>query len=99
MNRERAKELAPIIKAFGDGKKIEALDYGYKDSSYDIGDGDIEFDDNSDYRVKPREVWCVQYEETTNYCETELEANEWRTRGENGGHLVVTTRFVEADDE
>ena len=53
MNRERAKELWPIIKAFGEGETIQ---YGEDLSSLsDLSDnGDLGFDvEHFIYRIKP----------------------------------------------
>ena len=58
MNRERAKELLPIIQAFADGAEIEwkgGVGTGWRKSS-------CEFADNTEYRIKPkepREFWIV----------------------------------------
>ena len=51
MTRERAKELAPIIKAYGDGEEIEYLDH-----RGEWGRAGLEacpFLDESTYRIKP----------------------------------------------
>lgn len=49
MDREEAKELLPIIKAFADGKKIE--------TRYDIYDWTetevLQLESNNEYRIKP----------------------------------------------
>ena len=51
MNRERAKELLPIIQAFADGEEIEwkgGVGICWRKSSG-------EFADNTEYRIKPKE--------------------------------------------
>ena len=52
MNRNQAKELMPIIKAFAEGKAIESRCIkGDKSLWYD--DEDPSFDDDLEYRIKP----------------------------------------------
>lgn len=52
MNRERAKELLPIIQAFAEGKAIESRCIkGYTSLWYD--DEDPSFDNDLEYRIKP----------------------------------------------
>lgn len=57
MNRERAKELLPIIQAFAEGKEIQ-----YR-CNYDGFVGEwvepTSFDNNGEYRIKPREFWIT----------------------------------------
>ena len=55
MNRERAKELLPIIQAFAEGKAIE---YRYKDGKWKSPTisplfEDLSFNDDIEYRIKP----------------------------------------------
>ena len=73
MNRERAKELLPIIQAFADGKTIQFRD---DISSYDNlmplsefsdwqtipDEPDLKFHDGRQYRIKPepREFWIIR---------------------------------------
>lgn len=56
MNRERAKELLPIIHAFAGGRKIEF--YSESQSAW-ISVEDPEWLDEFQYRIKPerRKVW------------------------------------------
>ena len=56
MNRERAKELLPIIEAFADGETIQR--YVLSREWEDVTTG-APFDDDVDYRIKPkpREFW------------------------------------------
>ncbi len=53
MNRERARELLPIIQAFAEGKEIEALIGRHWNICTPT------FDDEFEYRIKPepREFW------------------------------------------
>lgn len=55
MTRERAKELAPIIQAFGEGKCIQFKNRGddeWNNSNVDI-DADYGFWEDKDYRIAP----------------------------------------------
>ena len=77
MNRERAKELLPIIEAFAEGKEIEMQgnSIGWED-----GGEQLSFDTELEYRIKPqpREFWVcgsydgqnpyVAYENTSKDC-------------------------------
>lgn len=61
MNRERMKELLPVMQAFADGKEIE---YKYKTKKDDWNAiADPNWMDDYDYRVKPvlREYWIILY--------------------------------------
>lgn len=49
MNRERAKELLPVIQAFAAGKTIQVLSYTGKWSDIE----NMQFYDNNKYRIKP----------------------------------------------
>ena len=68
MNRERAKELAPIVKAFGEGKDIQSKYPDENDSCwFDTPEPDFIVDENGislDYRIKPEPeviyVNCLQ---------------------------------------
>ena len=52
MNRNKTKELLPIIQAFAEGKAIESRCVkGDKSLWYD--DKDPSFDDDFEYRIKP----------------------------------------------
>ena len=56
MNRNQAKELLPIIKAFSEGKAIESRCIkGDKSLWYD--DEDPSFDDELEYRIKPEQKY------------------------------------------
>jgi|GEM_PF-5581104 len=55
MNRERAKELLPIIQAYAEGKKLQYKVVGY-DDWYDVDDEDgINEGTRYEYRIKPEE--------------------------------------------
>lgn len=53
MNRNQAKELLPIIKAFSEGKVIESRCIK-GDTSLWYDDKDPSFDDDFEYRIKPK---------------------------------------------
>ena len=59
MNRDRAKELAPIIAAFGEGKEIQCRSSS-RAEWVNAGDNDLSWYDDVEYRIKtePRE-WIV----------------------------------------
>ena len=52
MDREQAKELWPIIKAFSEGKTIESR-YIKGDMSLWYDDNNPDFDEDFEYRIKP----------------------------------------------
>ena len=56
MNRERAKELLPIIQAFAEGKTVQMMKGD--DDWFDVGDR-CEWFNALHYRIKPepREFW------------------------------------------
>ena len=55
MNRERAKELLPIIQAYAEGKKLQYKVVGY-DDWHDVDDEDgINEGTRYEYRIKPEE--------------------------------------------
>ena len=55
MNRERAKELLPIIQAFADGETIQIeMKPGVWE---DLVLKDVSFNDSVEYRIKPKEQW------------------------------------------
>ncbi len=63
MNRERAKELLPIIEAFANGEEIEEQ---YEDSEWRELDGWLVADANAyKYRIKPKPREFVIYPSTT----------------------------------
>lgn len=68
MNRERAKELLPIIQAYSEGAEIQTQNYKNK-AWLDLGDSPA-FADGAVYRVKPEprvfELWLD--EESGFFC-------------------------------
>ena len=90
MNRKEAKELLPIIQAFAEGKEIESRCIkGDKSLWYD--DEDPSFDNDLEYRIKPK----------TNYrpfrdaeeCWKELLKHQpfgWVKDKKDGHHALIT---------
>lgn len=72
MNRERAKELLPIIEAFANGEEVE---YRWSEVPQwaDCGEVGPGFEDEVEYRIKPkpREFWVAPF----------LKANEMPSGG------------------
>ena len=97
MNRKEAKELMPIIQAFAEGKSIESRCIkGDKSLWYD--DEDPSFDNDLEYRIKPK----------TNYrpfrdaeeCWQEMLKHQpfgWIKGKEDEYHTFITT--VDNNDE
>ena len=56
MNRNQAKALLPIIKAFAEGKAIESRCIK-GDTSLWYDDKDPSFDDDFEYRIKPEQKY------------------------------------------
>ena len=50
MNRERAKELLPIIQAFAEGNDVEYISTGGR---LVVIEERCSFDENGEYRIKP----------------------------------------------
>ncbi len=59
MNRERAAELLPIIKAFAEGEDIQFIREGEKWTDINLDKNAPTFQDYFEYRVKPKplELW------------------------------------------
>ena len=66
MNRERAKELLPIIQAFAEGRELQ-----FRRTPRNIWENgaalipDYDFHDDYEYRVKPKELWVMVYNNKT----------------------------------
>ena len=59
MDRNRAKELLPIIKAFSEGKEIQKFIKNYtvgSDRWIDVNS--IDTSDKREYRIKPKSKYC-----------------------------------------
>lgn len=52
MTRERAKELAPIIAAFGEGREVQSKYFSSSDGGW-MDSGDPSWRDEYAYRIKP----------------------------------------------
>ena len=87
MNRNQAKELLPIIKAFSEGKAIQQTD-GY--DWYDLDDPDF-MANGSSYRIKPE----TKYRPFKNADECWQEMQKYKPFGwlkdKNDGHLTLIT--------
>lgn len=61
MNRERAKELLPVIQAFAEGKTIQWRKKNTYDAWRNCGDDEV-FSGPYDFRIKPEplECWMVR---------------------------------------
>ena len=93
MNRNQAKELLPIIKAFSEGKAIQQTD-GY--DWYDLDDPDF-MANGSSYRIKPE----TKYRPFKNADACWQEMQNYKPFGwlkdKNDGHLILIT--VVGDDK
>ena len=87
MNRNQAKELLPIIKAFSEGKAIQQTD-GY--DWYDLDNPDF-MASGSSYRIKPE----TKYRPFKNADECWQEMQKYKPFGwlkdKNNGHLILIT--------
>ena len=84
MNRERAKELLPVIKAFTEGKDIQCRstdDTQWLDTTIPTFSASIE------YRIKPepREYWIPIWKDST-----AQNHNAWETAYCSKGNLLST---------
>jgi len=96
MNRERARELLPIIQAFADGKDIQFHNIS-ADRWLDCADeGDVLFDRPPKfYRVKPEplECWVNVYTEGNMFINT-TEKNAKYRAGDDAIRIAVHMREV-----
>lgn len=87
MNRERAKELLPIMKAFGDGNDIQ-----YYSPSKDvwIDTERPQFSDGLTFRIKPEPIerWAVEYSDGEVLTEASKDAAEKLLHGFAKGHRL-----------
>ena len=81
MNRERAKELLPIIQAYAEGKKLQYKVVGYNDW-HDVDDEDgINEGSRYEYRIKPEynEIFKLKSRLEENHIPFEwIEHNDFR---------------------
>ena len=67
MNRNRAKELLPIIQAFADGRELQFRRTPKNCREAEIWSNDAaltpnyDFHDDYEYRIKPKELWVMVY--------------------------------------
>lgn len=88
MDRNQAKELLPIIKAFSEGKPIQSRCIkGDKSLWYD--DEDPSFDDDFEYRIKPKYRPFANAEE----CWAEMQKHQpfgWVKDKKDGYYVLIT---------
>lgn len=102
MNRNKAKTLSPIIKAFSEGKTIQSRCIK-GDTSLWYDDEDPSFDDDFEYRIKPE----TKYRPFANAEECWVEMCKHNPFGwvkdRNGSAFVIenvdSRGFVEVYDE
>ena len=102
MDRNQAKTLSPIIKAFSKGKTIQSRCIkGDKSLWYD--DEDPSFDDDFEYRIKPEPKYRPFKD--AEECWNEMQKHQpfgW-TKDRNGSRFVIenvdSRGFVEVYDE
>ena len=93
MNRDRAKELLPIIEAFANGEEVEWRVLGIGEEwlvDDDFGDSDL---DGLEYRVKPkaRAFWvCWEHDgdDTTGYCVYPLATYQKESLVDHWNHYI-----------
>ena len=102
MNRNQAKELLPIIKAFSEGKVIESRCIK-GDTSLWYDDKDPSFDDDFEYRIKPEPKYRPFKD--AEECWNEMQKHQpfgW-VKDRNGSKFVIenvdSRGFVEVYDE
>lgn len=82
MNRERARELLPIIEAYANGEKIEGRPLSSLNNFTSVGEDNsgLYFCDDVEYRIKPkpREFWINPELMTV-----------WSTKGANNDCIKV----------
>ena len=113
MNRERAKELLPIIQAFAEGKDIQFRDdissrkdlhRGSEFSDWQTvpDEPDLKFRDSRQYRIKrePREFWIHKSIQNMYAHNSEIEARQGAFDGAGiaTGSTIIHVREV-LDDE
>lgn len=100
MTRERAKELAPIIKAYGEGKEVEFKNELMKDwklVSQDIfGHREFNAVDGIQYRIKPETVTRPMTRGEVLYMVT---TTPWMVVRESSRHAYYPAQFFEYNDD
>lgn len=102
MDRNQAKELLPIIKAFSEGKVIESRCIK-GDTSLWYDDNNPSFDDDFEYRIKPEPAYRPF--KNAEECWQEMQKHQpfgW-VKDRNGSKFVIenvdSRGFVEVYDE
>ena len=93
MNRERAKELLPVIKAYSEGKVIQCWSApNWIDMDYPT------FVENSEYRVKPEplEMWVSKWEGTNfSYPRKCYPSKSECEQGNYGSGFIKAVKLIE----
>lgn len=102
MNRNKTKELLPIIQAFAEGKAIESRCVkGDKSLWYD--DEDPSFDDDFEYRIKPEPTYRPFKDAEECWAEMQKHQPFGWVKDRNGSKFVIenvdSRGFVEVYDE
>jgi len=89
MTRETAEKLLPLIKAYVGGEIIQ-----YKYNSKWVDAASPAFDDESEYRIKPKplELWVNVYEHGSSACFESKSTAEFSLRA--GGRTVHMREVV-----
>lgn len=84
MNRERAKELLPIIEAYSNGETIQRYVLARKWEDVITG---TPFDDDVDYRIKPKKP--REYNICPSSCMIQYISGESQWTGDDGEWIKV----------
>ena len=60
MNRDRIKQLLPILEKFAEGKTIQRFNHGWVNYSENIPDGHLDLPHEWRVKPKPREFWIIR---------------------------------------
>lgn len=96
MDREKAKELLPIIQAIAEGKTIQSKYINGSNTWFD--DNNLSFGDGVEYRIKPEPKYRPF--ENKKECWQEMQKHQpfgWLKDKENKTYVVITE--VENDDD
>ena len=93
MDRERAKELAPIIAAYGEGKMVQFRLPNSPISEYrewmtvDSFTFEVDGSEICQYRIKPepREYWLLPYTDKLGYRVCETHYSQWAPEANGAG--------------
>ena len=98
MNRERARELLPIIQAFAEGKEVEVKMISIKGW---LMSHDPQFDQGGEWRIKPepKELWVMVYNNKTrpsfsSSYETEKAVTDYMQTLQKDNPVIFDDAFV-----